>query len=378
MITEQTHLPEEAYRLAAHYELGEPIRLYQATPIRLRTLGLMIAGIYCLLVIVVLIASGFQMTKADYFLYPILFGATLLGCLPVFIHRQQTKNAAVFIYSNGFIARDKKHIRTARWEEITEVIPNTDYTSCVVQLTNGTSIKPNPSIYQFRFMVTELELKAQSGAHPEMALEIERLFEHIRNDPPWLRQAQKKANLYQEMAPYLKRKDPEEAFRLGEDYQLGVVLNAYRPTLQSLFLPNANTWGEWFVALCILMSGIGLVTGRSFSWITLLYLIAFLLGLLNQAGQLRAIWRIRLYCYEKGLIYIQQGSFSVVKWEQIIKTVYSKSTVTPGSLYTLHLSENENIGIDKRLDKQKSIQQILQERTPFTEVSSYKQQQNKA
>lgn len=377
MIMTQTHLSEEAYHLARQYELGEPIRVYQATPMRFRTFGLMAIGFSCFLSGIIFVASGFHIKPIDYLLYGMFPGLSILGCLPAFIVSRKTQDAAVYVYSTGFIARNKKQKSIIHWSEIAEVTPKAEYTSCEVKLTNETSIKLNPNIKRFRFLAVELELKARLSTHPEMALEIEQQFERVQNDPPWLQQAQLKANRYQEIEHYLQRKDPEEAFKLGEDYQLGTVLGRYRPTWQSVFIPNANTGGECLFLLILTGTSTVALIGHPLSWSTFTSIIPFLTGTIVCIGQLRVIWNTRLYCYEEGLIYIQPGSLSVIKWEQVVKTTCTQPAAVAGPLATLHLEDNDKIAISKYLDKTQSIKQMLRERTLYTEISASKSRKTK-
>jgi hypothetical protein len=376
MISTQLQMPQNAYQLANQYELGELIRIYQVTPMKWRALVFMILGTLFFIALITLLQGSFAYITLYLFIYIILAAISVIVPLAFFMYSKQTENAAVYVCSAGFILRNRKQLKVVRWEEIAEVTPNLAYTSCVVQLVNQTSIKPNTKIKRFRFLIAELELKAQLNTHPELALKIEQQFEQIQNDPPWFRQVQTKANLYQEMAHYLKRKDPAEAYQLGKDYQLGAVLGTYHATFQSVFLPNADTWREHLVMVCLLSEGIGLIKGQIFSWNTFAWVLLVLGGIVTSRAQFRIVWNTRLHCYEKGLIYIQPGSFSVIKWKQVTKTICSQPAAI-GALCVLQLDDDDTITISKHLNKRQNIRQILREGTPFTEVSPYQKKQSK-
>lgn len=364
---------DEAHQLGAEYGLGEYIREYK---VKLPTLsGLFVATIFLSLLGVggVLMASGFRFGLNSLIAFSIVIPLCALISVFASIPTWRARKAAVYIFSNGFIMRDKQQTRMVYWYAVERVESSEDDISCVVHLADQTSLKPNEHLAELKMLATELKLKAQLGAHPEKSLEIERQVEQFRNDPPWLQHARKRANLSKEKEQFLKKNVPEEAYQLGEEHQLGKVLGTYRATFQSLFLPNRSTFVEYvFMLFTAGLIALNLST-QSSNWFILLFLFLPLqLILLRFAAR-----RSRLHFYEAGLIYIQAGSIEVVRWEQVEKTRCTSLYELFKPYCTLYLKDTSKVEISKYLNKHNNMKHTLSTKTLLEETYLSKKKQNK-
>src|SRR5258708_8322719 len=221
-----THLPYEVYELADEHHLGEPIRTYKVKPMQWRTLGYSIILLYVIVmfvpliqIIIQLIQNGFKSNWSD-FIIPGIFLLLMVSivALIAFNDNRRAREAAVYICAAGFIARDKRTIDVVRWEEVEWPAICESKPAHIVHLVNRPDLTLNKQIDLLELLSTEIELKAQLARYPERGLDLERRFEQLQID----REARKEAAklLYQTQEEYLTTKDPEEAFKLGAEYQL--------------------------------------------------------------------------------------------------------------------------------------------------------------
>lgn len=168
-------------------------------------------------------------------------------------------------------------------------------------------------------------------------------------------------------------RDPEEGYKLGEEYQFGAILGAHRTNLQSLFLPDTETILELLFLFMTTGLVIVLFAGNTFIWFTISILFMdgyFLAQFLLPRFTAR---HTRFYFYERGFIYIQPGSIVAVSWERVERTVYFQWPELFKTLWAIYLHGGDKIEVNRYLDRRNNMRRILSIKTSVEEANSKKQ-----
>lgn len=362
-----TQLPDEAYQLATEYGLGEPIRIYRTNKRpQFKIFGWALAATFLTVLIIAVIAeapSGF--TSTTLFVFAIVVAIMLLLSLAFFIPLMLLRPTTVYIYSSGFITHHKKNYQSVRWEEIEWVSLARD--NYIIYLTSKKPLILSRFIEQKEILAQEIELKARLIKQVEGRENLEQQFELMR-----IRRAgreQEKENISAEKQALIAHETPEEAFKLGEAYQLGEVLATHHAGFKSILRKKAISMPiyytlllAWILLLIGAFSHFSFFPDRDFlqSAYACIYLALFLASSFFMPRVFARF--VRLHFYTEGFIAIESGSFEVVRWEQVEKVIYHKTMPIFSSPFChIYLTNGETLAINGYLHNQRAARQTFDE-----------------
>ncbi|GER86314.1 hypothetical protein KDW_04760 [Dictyobacter vulcani] len=214
-------------------------------------------------------------------------------------------------------------------------------------------------------LAQEIELKARLIKRPEGRETLEVQFEHLVSHQAV--REQEKYDHVQKKKRLIENETPEEAFRLREEYRLGGVVATYHggfkgilrrkavglPIHYLLLLAFPSLFIEGFFHFRFIPSFLASNTTPLF-WV--LFVLSFLFMPRFYARFLR------LHLYTDGFVYIEGGSFEVVRWEQIEKIIYHKSM--PAFLLPfchIYLTNGDTLVISGYIHERSAVKQAFDE-----------------
>ncbi len=297
----------------------------------------------------------------------ILIFASLIFFIPLLLLRPVT----IYTCSSGFLKKCKKNYQVARWEEITWVFSNNE--RCIVYLKDKKPIIISRLVRQPMLLGQEIELKARLAQHQDGTEDLESQFEQMLNRQT---EQQKKATVGTKNLLFL-REEPEEAFKLRDEYQMGEALGTYHAGFKGILRNKiiANTLYYCFLLLLIvpiiLLLIIGVFFILNFSSIPpitdFFYNHRFIVELLSTVLALFLLPRFfevytRLHLYTDGFIYITGNSLEVVRWKQIEKIIYHKPTpISTLPFCHIYLKNDEGIEISRYIHQKDAIKRVFDE-----------------
>lgn len=361
-----TQLPDEAYQLAAEYGLGEPVRVYQTNKRPyFKILGWSMAVTYLFLIIVVIVQTPFRLSSTTFFLYGLVIAIMVLLTLIFFIPLMLLRPTTVYICSSGFIVHHKTNYQTVRWKEIEWVLQGSDH--CTVYLNDKRRVIMSRLIDQREMMAQEIELKARLIKHEEGRENLEQQFELMRSRQTG--RQQEKQNISAEKRALIENETFEEASMLREEHRLGEILATLhagfkgilrkefinKPIYYALLFSFALMFIGQFFHFSFFPGGVFLASNSG--------LIIIILSLAAAFFMPRSFARYtRLHFYTEGFIFIESGSFEVVRWEQVDKVIYHKTMpILSPPFCHIYLTNGDTLAISGYLHKQNAARQIFNE-----------------
>lgn len=368
-----THLPNNAYQLAAEYKLGEPVRVYRTNKRpRLKIVGWAITITSLFFIIVVLTQTHFRFTAMTISLYSIfiaiMFFVAFLLLIPLLLIRKTT----VYICSSGFIMLHKSAYQAVRWEDVEWVMSNNE--CCIVYLTNKERVVLSQLIGQLETLAQEIELKARLIKRLEGRENLEAQFEHLLHSQA--AREQEKYDRFQRKQRSIEKETPEEALRFQEEYRLGEVVSTYHGGFKGILRRKAVGLSIHYTlllafALLLLASALQLLEDF-FHWSFIpggiflasntapFYMVWFLLSSLFMPRFSARF--IRLHLYTEGFISIDGSSFEVVRWEQVEKVIYHKTMpIFSPPFCHIYLMNGDTLMISGYIHERSIVKQVFNE-----------------
>lgn len=353
-----TQLPNEAFQLAAQYDMGEPIRVYCTN--KSNSLKLMSGIMACMLPIFFIVETIRNHYLFD-FQYLSLFGGIFIAlALFLFAFILFTPGTTVYICVYGFIVKYKKTFQAIHWEEIEAILSKQ-----AIYLTNKKYIVLNGYIEHSETLLQEIDLKASFVCHPEKGSPEEQYKQELNRQAE---RKQQKEQFLKEKQKFIEHEQPEEAQQLREDYQLGDFLATYHAGFKGLLGKEIVGRTVYYILflVCLLLF-IEMIF--RFHFIGSGFLASLISGLAVMVLLIFSIYTpyflaryTRLHLYDKGFVFIGNRVFEVVHWEEIEKAVFQKTLPTSsGPFCILYLKNNDKLELNWYMHEQSKIKQLFSE-----------------
>ena len=356
---------EEARQLVASYQFGDPVRIYRSNKKeQLKTIGCAIPILVLVELLVMIIGTHFDFSKLSLLVYSVVTLISILATSINLFSILQAPNLNIYICTAGVIAQHRSLIKAIRWEQIEriqQVSAEGPYAIYLVD-TDIPGIVLNDNIQGINQLCEEIERKVMLTKHPDQteALEqketLEQKFEIAKHEEQERKKGSKERYLahYQ----YLSSKDPGEALKLGEEYQLGETLGTYRSGFRSIF-QKATFKYLMLVFLPFLFFSIDnlLHVGVTsfFIWLTIFAMPFIISRILSR--------NVRLHTYTKGFIFIHR-SMDIIYWKQIEKA--DLPAIPFPTFCTMYLKNGEKLELYSFLEKQIEVSQLIKSKVAQT------------
>jgi len=360
------HTSDEAFQLAATYELGEPIRVYRTEKrSHVKLFGWVLAFVSLFVLIMVFIQAPFRFTSTIITLYSIMLAILLFVALLFLLPLLGVRRSTIYICSAGFILRRKHADQIVRWEEVEWVLSNNG--QCVVYLANKQRVVISRFIGNLDMLAQEIELKARLVRRPEGQNNLEIQFEHLRRSQE-VRAQERGAHLTGNHRS-IGKETQEEASDLQEEYRLGEVIATFHGGFKGLLRQEAVGLPFYYFLLLAFPS---LLVGQPFQFrffpggsflasnMGLLYLALFLLSSFFFPRFFARF--LRFHVYTEGFVLINGSVFEVVRWEQVEKIIYHKTMpILSAPLCHIYLTNGNTLTISSYIHERSTVKQIFDE-----------------